>query len=159
MSRRRQRISLITVLFLVGYAIGLVAAADSSVTVTVGYTIMVEPFVELTVLNGEAVEFGLISTPGTYPPSAGTLLGLRSNRDWLLTDTFLLEASTYPDGADTATMGNTLSRSYQNSGGPASTWIEIDVDYLLTLSQENLDNLPNGDYRLIIQFTATTVGP
>jgi hypothetical protein len=157
MGRRRERLFLIAGLLLLGCVTGV--AAESSATVTVGYTIAVEEFIELTVISGGAVEFGLISEPGTYAPLAGTKLGLRSNRDWILTDALLLESSTYPDGADTGTMTNTLSRSYQSTGEAAPTWIEIDVSYQLILSQTDLDNLPDGEYRLIVQFTASTVGP
>ena len=152
------RKGLLLAIILTAIAAGLVTAADCTVHVMVGYTIMEDEFVELTILSGETVEFGLISEPGTYAPVAGTTLGLRSNRDWVLTDELLLEASTYPAGADPNTMMTTLSRSYQDTGEAAPTWIEIDVAYRFGLTQEDLDKLPDGEYRLVIQFTVATTG-
>jgi hypothetical protein len=134
-----------------------VAQLSSSASVNVHFTIAVGDYIWLEVLDGEDVYFGMISDPGTYLPAAGTRLELTSNRPWDLNDSVLFDgSSTYPDGADTVTMDTSLARAYTTAGDPGIH--QIDVAYQLDLTQEDLDNLPNGPYILVVQFTATTTG-
>jgi hypothetical protein len=48
-----------------------------------------------------------------------------------------------------------LGRSFDRTSG---SWglFDINVSYALTLSAEDLANVPQGSYNLVIQYTATT---
>ena len=134
-----------------------VAQLSSSASVSVHFTIAVGDYIWLEVIEGEDVYFGMIADPGSYAPNDGTRLELTSNRAWDLNDAILFDgSSTYPDGADTVTMDTSLSRAYTTTGDPGIH--QIDVAYQLDLTQDDLDNLPNGPYTLVVQFTATTTG-
>ena len=134
-----------------------VAQLSSSASVNVHFTIAVGDYIWLEVIEGEDVYFGMISDPGSYLPTDGTRLELTSNKPWELSDAVLFDgSSTYPDGADVVTIDTRLSRLYITTGDPGIH--QIDVAYQLDLTQDDLDNLPNGPYILVVQFTATTTG-
>ena len=140
-----------------GLPFSAVAQLSSSASVNVYFTIAVGDYIWLEVIEGEDVYFGMISDPGNYLPTNGTRLELTSNKPWELSDAVLFDgSSTYPEGADVVTIDTRLSRAYTATGDPGIH--QIDVAYQLDLTQEDLDNLPNGPYILVVQFTATTTG-
>jgi hypothetical protein len=128
-------------------------AAQSSVSVNASF--VVPSWISLSVVGSGDVSFPNVTGPGTYAGSNGTKLRVLSTASWSLSNAILWTSSTLPTGASQTVLEAALGRSFDKTSG---TWgiADINVSYALTLSAEGLASMPQGDYNLVIQYTATT---
>ena len=146
---------LVATLVLGGAVLATAAGVSSSASASVSFTI--PAWISLTVTSGGSVSFASITGPGTYTSSADTNLRVISTTAWTLSDQIVWTSSTLPLGANGVTQSTltaSLARAYTGPG----TWglQNVAVKYTLTLSDSGLANLPAGDYKLVVQYTATT---
>jgi hypothetical protein len=128
-------------------------AAQSSVAVNASF--VVPSWISLSIVGSGDVSFPNVTGPGAYAGSNGTKLRVLSTASWVLSNTILWATSTVPTGASQAVLETALGRSFDRTSG---SWglFDINVSYALTLSAEGLASVPQGDYNLVIQYTATT---
>jgi len=135
-----------------GLAVG-VAAADSSASVNASFQI--PSWIALAVVGDGDVDFGVIAGAGGYAGNNDTNLRVISTTSWSLTSAILWASSTYPTGASQSVIESALSLTMSTDSG---TWglHSILVEYGMNVVEEDLAELPVGDYNLVIQYTATT---
>ena len=143
-------------LVIVGVVMGTAVAgwaAQSSVSVNASF--VVPSWISLSVVGSGDVSFPNVTGPGTYAGSNGTKLHVMSTASWSLSNTILWTASTLPTGASQTVLETALGRTFDKTSG---AWgiADINVSYVLTLSAEGLASMPQGNYNLVIQYTATT---
>ena len=151
--RMRKFVGLLVV---VGVVMGTAVAgwaAQSSVSVNASF--VVPSWISLSVVGSGDVSFPNVTGPGTYAGSNGTKLRVLSTASWVLSNTILWATSTVPTDASQLVLNAALGRSFDRTSG---SWglFDINVSYALTLSAEDLANVPQGSYNLVIQYTATT---
>ena len=135
-----------------GLAVG-VAAADSSASVNASFQI--PSWIALAVVGDGDVDFGVIAGAGGYAGNNDTNLRVISTTSWSLTSAILWTNSTYPTGASQSVIESALSLTMSTDSG---TWglHSVLVEYGMNVGEEDLAELPVGDYNLVIQYTATT---
>ncbi len=143
-------------LVIVGVVMGTAVAgwaAQSSVSVNASF--VVPSWISLSVVGSGDVSFPNVTGPGTYAGSNGTKLHVMSTASWSLSNTILWTASTLPTGASQTVLETALGRTFDKTSG---AWgiADINVSYVLTLSAEGLASMPQGNYNVVIQYTATT---
>ena len=143
-------------LVIVGVVMGTAVAgwaAQSSVSVNASF--VVPSWISLSVVGSGDVSFPNVTGPGTYAGSNGTKLHVMSTASWSLSNTILWTASTLPTGASQTVLETALGRTFDKTSG---AWgiADINVSYVLTLSAEGLAGMPQGNYNVVIQYTATT---
>jgi hypothetical protein len=101
------------------------------------------------------VSFGDIAGVGTYAGSSDTEMLVLSTTSWSIASTILWAQSTLPSGASQATIASVLALTFDRTSG---TWgvHNVNVSYEMTLDESDLATLPEGNYNLVIQYTATT---
>jgi hypothetical protein len=143
-------------LVVVGVVVGTAVAgwaAQSSVSVNASF--VVPSWISLSIVGSGDVSFPNVTGPGAYAGSNGTKLRVLSTANWSLSNTILWTASTVPTDASQLVLDAALGRSFDRTSG-AWGLFDINVSYALTLSAEGLASVPQGDYNLVIQYTATT---
>jgi hypothetical protein len=143
-------------LVVVGVVVGTAVAgwaAQSSVSVNASF--VVPSWISLSIVGSGDVSFPNVAGPGAYAGSNGTKLRVLSTANWSLSNTILWTASTVPTDASQLVLDAALGRSFDRTSG-AWGLFDINVSYALTLSAEGLASVPQGDYNLVIQYTATT---
>ena len=151
--RMRKFVGLLVV---VGVVMGTAVAgwaAQSSVSVNASF--VVPSWISLSIVGSGDVSFPNVTGPGTYAGSNGTKLRVLSTASWSLSNTILWSASTVPTDASQLVLDAALGRSFDRTSGAWGV-SDINVSYALTLSAEDLANVPQGSYNLVIQSTATT---
>ncbi len=135
-----------------GLAVG-VTAADSSATVNASFRI--PSWIALAVVGNGDVDFGEIAGAGGYAGDNDTNLRVLSTTSWSLSSAILWGSSTYPAGASQSVIESALALTISSDSG---TWglHSILVEYEMNVVDEDLAELPVGDYNLVIQYTATT---
>ena len=136
----------------VGLAAG-VSAASSSAKVNASFSIL--SWISLSVVGNGDVSFGDIAGVGTYAGTNGTQMRVLSTTSWSMASTILWTQSTLPTGASQATIASVLALTFDRTSG---TWgvHDVNVSYKMTLAENDLATLPQGNYNLVIQYTATT---
>ncbi len=132
---------------------GAVALAASD-TASVNASFSIPSWIALHVIGNGDVSFADITGPGDYAGSNGTQLRVLSTTSWSLSDQILWDSSETPDGASQSVIDNALRLTYANEG----TWgiHNVDVSYVFYLIEDDMGSLPEGDYNLVVQYTATT---
>jgi hypothetical protein len=145
-------IAMAVVALVVGLALGASAASDS-VSVNASFSIL--SWISLSVVGSGDVSFGDIAGVGTYAGSNDTELVVLSTTSWSIASTILWAQSTLPSGASQATLASVLALTFDRTSG---TWgvHDVNVSYEMTLDESDLATLPEGNYNLVIQYTATT---
>jgi len=144
-----------------GLAIVLIAAMISmttlgaSDTATTNATFVVPSWISLTVVENGSIDFPEITGPGTYAATADARLRVLSTKAWSLTQTIDWGSSTIPTGADQDTIDRVLIRTPDLLSESWGLWF-IDVSYSLLIAENDLANMPEGTYSVIVQYTATT---
>jgi len=144
-----------------GLGVGLLAAAfgvvalGASDTASVNASFLIPSWISLSVIGNGDVSFADITGPGSYAGSNTTELRVLSTTSWTLDSAILWASSTLPAGASEATIETALSLGFSKTAG-AWGLHTVSVSYALDLSGNDLANLPEGDYNLVIQYTATT---
>ncbi len=134
-------------------AAGVVAAKSDSVNVNASFTI--PSWISLSVVGNGDVGFGEIAGGGGYAGDSKTELRVLSTTSWSLSSTILWAQSTMPDGASQSVIESALALTLSANGG---TWgfHTVSVSYQMDVTDEDMAELPVGDYNLVIQYTATT---
>jgi hypothetical protein len=151
--RMRKFVGLLVVVGVVTGAVVAGWAAQSSVSVNASF--VVPSWISLSIVGSGDVSFQNVTGPGTYAGSNGTKLRVLSTASWVLSNTILWTSSTLPSGASQAVLETALGRSFDRTSG-AWGLSDINVSYALTLSADDLANVPQGNYNLVVQYTATT---
>jgi len=145
-------IAMAVVALVVGLALGASAASDS-VSVNASFSIL--SWISLSLVGNGDVSFGDIAGVGTYAGSGDTEMLVLSTTSWSIASTILWAQSTLPSGASQATIASVLALTFDRTSG---TWgvHDVNVSYEMTLGESDLATLPEGNYNLVIQYTATT---
>jgi len=127
--------------------------ASSAVSVNASFTI--PSWISLSVVGNGNVSFASITGPGTYNGSNGTQLNVISTSNWTVSQVILWTSSTVPTGASQATIQKDLQMTFDKTSGSfgAST---VNVSYKLALTSDDMGTLPQGNYNVVVQYTATT---
>lgn len=130
-------------------------AASSAVSVNASFSI--PSWISLSIVGNGDVSFASITGPGTYNGSNGTQLRVLSTANWSLSNTILWASpsSKMPVGASQATIDVSLQRTFDKTSGAWGSQT-VNVSYRLVLTSDDLATLPQGDYSLVVQYTATT---
>jgi len=134
-------------------AAGVVMAGEDSVTVNASFT--VPSWISLSVVGNGDVGFGEIAGGGGHAGDSETQLRVLSTTSWSLSSTILWDQSTMPDGASQSIIESALSLTMSAEGGMWG-FHTVSVTYQMDVSDEDMAELPVGDYNLVIQYTATT---
>lgn len=131
------------------------AAAGASSAVSVNASFSIPSWISLSVVGNGNVNFASITGPGTYAGSNPTVLRVLSTTNWSISNSILWTSSTLPAGASQATIEKALARTFDKTSG---TWgsQNVNVSYSLSLSADDVATLPQGDYNVVVQYTATT---
>jgi hypothetical protein len=142
-------------LVLLGLSIWAMTALGASDTATTNATFVIPSWISLTVTSNANIDFPTIAGPGTYAASSDATLRVLSTKSWTLTESILWGSSSIPSGADETTIDNMLSRTPDITSGPWGLHF-ITVAYSLDIGEDDIANLPEGTYSVIVQYTATT---
>lgn len=150
--RKNASVVMLVAALSIGLAVGVTAASSSQ---TVNATFSIPSWIALSVIGNGDVGFGEIAGAGGYLGDNVTELRVLSTSSWSLASTILWGASTFPAGASQSIIEQALELSLSADSGSWGIHF-VDVDYEMTVAEEDLAELPVGDYNLVIQFTATT---
>ena len=128
-------------------------SGEASVSVNASFSI--SSWISLSIIGNGDVSFDDITGPGTYAGSNETQLRVLSTTSWSLSSAILWANSTLPNGASQSTLGSALALSFDQTSGSWGVH-DVNVSYEMDLGVDDLANLPEGDYNLVIQYTATT---
>ena len=137
-------------------AVTALAASDS---VSVNALFVVPSFISLSVIGNGDVDFGDILGNGIYNGDNTTDLRVLSTVAWSITSDILWNdvATLVPAGVTTVGeefIGAAIGIPYTNGGSWGLT--DLTVSYAMTVTDEDMDLLPFGNYSFVIQYTATT---
>jgi len=141
-----------------GLVLGLaltVAAKSDGESVTVNASFEIPSWIALSVVGNGDVSFGEIAGGGGYVGNNRTELRVLSTTSWSLSSAILWADSTLPKGASQSIVEKMLSLTMSADSG---SWglHSVFVEYEMNVEDEDLAELPVGDYNLVIQYTATT---
>ena len=128
-------------------------AASSAVSVNASF--LIPSWISLSIVGSGDVSFASITGPGTYNGSNGTQLRVLSTANWSLSSSILWTSSTMPAGASQATIEKDLQRTFDKTSGAWGSQT-VNVSYKLSLTADDVATLPQGDYSVVVQYTATT---
>jgi hypothetical protein len=132
-----------------------VAKPEASAAVSVNASFSIPSWISLVVVGNGNVSFADITGPGTYAGSNGTQLRVLSTASWSLSSSILWASSTLPKGASQATIEKALVGTFDTTSGSWGVH-NVNVSYRLSLTADDVATLPQGDYNVVIQYTATT---
>ena len=139
----------------VGVAAVSFAATGVSSAVSVNASFSIPSWISLSVVGNGNVSFASITGPGTYNGSNSTQLKVLSTANWSITSAILWTSSTLPAGASQATIEKDLQRTFDKTSGTYGAQA-VNVSYKLALTSDDMATLPQGDYSVVVQYTATT---
>lgn len=136
-----------------GLAVGVAAKSEASASVNASFSI--PSWISLAVVGNGDVSFGEIAGGGGYIGDRATELRVLSTTSWSLANTILWSESTLPANASQKVIENALDLTFDKAAG---TWgvHYVKVSYKMELDDEDLAELPVGEYNLVVQYTATT---
>ena len=149
-------VTMLVAVLVIGLAVVVSAkpvSDESSATINASFSI--PSWISLTVFGDGDVTFGDIMGPGTYEALSGTELRVLSTTSWVLSSAVLWSESKIPSGASEATIEQALNLTLSKASGSWGVH-SVDVSYELELAENDVADLPVGDYNLVIQYTATT---
>jgi len=149
-------VTMLVAVLVIGLAVGVSAKSssdESSATINASFSI--PSWISLTIVGTGDVTFADIIGPGTYEALSGTKLRVLSTTNWVLSSDILWSESEIPTGASEATIEQALSLTLSQTSGSWGVH-SVDVSYELELAENDVADLPVGDYNLVIQYTATT---
>ena len=142
-------------LMVLGLMTGALLVSAATDTATTNVTFVIPSWISLVVVENGNIDFDTITGPGTYDAADDARLRVLSTKSWVLTEQILWGSSTIPSGADQTTVDTVLLRTPDITSGPWGISF-INVDYSLVISEDNLADMPEGTYQIVVQFTATT---
>ncbi len=128
---------------------------SNEAAVSINASFSIPSWISLAIVGQGDVTFENITGPGSYEGSNSTELRVLSTTGWTISNSILWVESSLPAGASQAILGDALELSYSQTSGSWGVH-DVDVTYQFDLGIEDLANLPEGDYNLVIQYTATT---
>ncbi len=131
------------------------AAAGASSAVSVNASFSIPSWISLSIVGDGNVGFASITGPGTYNGSNATQLRVLSTASWTVTSAIIWTSSTMPTGASQATIEKDLQRAFDRTSGTFGSQ-NVNVSYKLALTADDMATLPQGDYSVVVQYTATT---
>ena len=137
-----------------GLAVGVAAKKNES-TASVNASFSIPSWISLSVVGNGDVSFGDIAGGGGYVGDRKTELRVLSTTSWALASTILWSESKLPDNASQSIIEHALQLSFDSISGSWGVHY-VKVSYGMDLADEDLAELPVGDYNLVIQYTATT---
>lgn len=148
---------LLVAAMVVGVAVVSTAAAapGASSAVSVSASFSIPSWISLSIVGSGNVSFASITGPGTYNGSNGTQLRVLSTTSWAISSSILWTNSAMPAGASQATVEKALQRTFDKTSGSWGAQ-SVNVTYKLSLSADDVATLPQGDYSVVVQYTATT---
>jgi hypothetical protein len=141
-----------------GLVLGLtvaVAAKKDDASAMVSASFSIPSWISLSVVGNGDVSFGEIAGGGGYVGNRATELRVLSTTSWALASTILWSDSTLPEGASQSIIEKVLDLSFDKQAGSWGVHY-VKVSYEMEIEDEQLAELPVGDYNLVIQYTATT---
>jgi len=138
-----------------GLTIGAFSAIAATDTADVNATFVIPSWISLAVVENPNIDFPLVLGPGSYDALTDSRLRVLSTTSWSLTESILWASSTIPAGANQTTIDNVFQRTPDLTSG---LWgvSYINVAYSLIIAEDDLANMPEGTYQIIVQYTATT---
>jgi len=149
------RIAKLLAMTLVVLALGAAGLSAATDTATTNATFIIPSWISLSVVENGSVSFPEITGPGTYEATEDTRLRVLSTKSWSLTEAILWVSSVVPTGADQATVERVFTRTPDLTSESWGVWF-INVDYVLDVSADDLAEMPEGTYNVVVQYTATT---
>ena len=149
------RMSKLIGVLVLGLLMGSVASFAASDSATTNATFVIPSWISLAVVDNGNVDFPLITGPGTYAAIADPRLRVISTASWALTESVLWGSSTIPAGSDQTAIDNVLVRVPSTLAGAWGISF-VDVGYSLVIGEDDLANMPEGTYQIVVQYTATT---
>ena len=131
----------------------VVLAASDSTSVNASFAI--PSWISLSIVGNGDVSFSNIEGPGSYDGTNNTQLRVLSTTSWTISDTILWSESQMPRGSSQAAIESALQLTYDDASGSWGIHL-VNVSYTFELDVDDMGNLPEGDYNLVIQYTATT---
>jgi len=147
---------IVTLVFLVAaFGVSTALAASDQVQITAMFSI--PSWIALSVIGDGSVGFGEIAGGGAYAGDNQSTLRVISTTSWTLTSTIRWDdpLTSIPNGASQTIIEGALALTPSTTSGLWGLHF-ISVDYEMTVTDEDLAELPVGDYSLVIQYTATT---
>ncbi len=139
----------------VGVAVASFAAAGASSAVSVSASFSIPSWISLSIVGDGNVSFASITGPGTYNGSKATQLSVVSTSNWSISSAILWTSSTVPAGASQATVQKDLQMTFDKTSGTFGLQA-VNVSYKLALTSDDMGTLPQGNYSVVVQYTATT---
>jgi hypothetical protein len=136
-------------------AVSFAVATPASSAVSVNASFSIPSWISLSIVGNGDVSFASITGPGTYNGSNSTQLKVLSTANWAITGAILWTSSTLPAGASQATIEKGLQRTFDKTSGAWGSQ-NVNVSYKLSLTADDVATLPQGDYSVVVQYTATT---
>lgn len=148
-------IVMLVAVLVVGIAVMASAKKGDEAAVSVNASFSIPSWISLSVIGDGNVSFSDIAGPGSYAASNGTQLQVLSTTSWEISGEILWSESNMPEGASQQAIDNALERSYDKTSG---SWgiHNVNVSYEFNVEVDDMANMPEGDYNLVIQYTATT---
>jgi len=148
-------IVMLVAVLVVGIAVMASAKSGDGAAVSVNASFSIPSWISLSVIGDGDVSFSDIAGPGSYDASNRTQLQVLSTTSWSISEEILWAKSSMPEGASQNTIDQALERSYDQTSG---SWgiHRVNVSYTFNVEVDDMANLPEGDYNLVIQYTATT---
>jgi hypothetical protein len=150
---------LVVAAMVIGLAVAVTAKpaapANGETSVSVNASFSIPSWISLSIVGHGDVSFDDITGPGSYDGSNKTQLRVLSTTSWSLSSAILWADSTLPSGASQSTLGKALALTFDQTSGSWGVH-DVSVAYEIDLGVNDLANLPEGDYNLVIQYTATT---
>ena len=138
-----------------GLTVGAFAKKSDEASATVNASFSIPSWISLSILGNGDVDFGDIAGGGGYAGNRETELRVLSTTNWALSSTILWNDSSMPEGASQSVIENALELSFDKLAGAWGVH-DVTVSYELNVNDNDLAELPVGDYNLVIQYTATT---
>ena len=147
-----------TAMLVAAMVVGVAAASfatgvSSAASVTASFTI--PSWISLSIVGNGNVNFASITGPGTYNGSNSTQLSVLSTASWSISSAILWTSSTMPTGASQATVQKDLQMTFDKTSGTFGLQA-VNVSYKLALTSDDMGTLPQGNYSVVVQYTATT---
>jgi len=147
--------TMLVAVLVMGLAVVASAKATQEASVSVNASFAISSWISLAIIGNGDVSFADITGPGEYSGSNGTELRVMSTTNWTVSDSILWAESTLPNGASQDTLDTAFVRTFDVTSG---TWgvHTVNVSYDFVVDASDLVTLPEGEYNLVVQYTATT---
>ena len=131
----------------------IVVGASDSASVNASFSI--PSWISLSIQGNGDVSFANITGPGKYNGSNSTQLRVLSTTDWAITSEIVFKDSEMPKGVEESVIEKALSFDFNQTEG---SWgiHTVNVSYGFEVDEDDMGALPEGDYNLVVQYTATT---